>query len=59
MKHTESLLLLRRHLGYWSRGPAVSKRNELLVVHEKREQIPLLIVYVVPVLHGNKFFINV
>jgi hypothetical protein len=31
--YTESLLLLRRHLGNWSRGPAVSIRSELLVAH--------------------------
>jgi hypothetical protein len=34
-EHTESLLLLRRHLGNWSRGPAVSMRSELLVAHVK------------------------
>jgi hypothetical protein len=33
--HTESLFLLRRHLGNWPRGPAVSKRSELLVANEK------------------------
>ena len=48
-KHTESLFLLRRHLGNWPRGPALSMRSELLVVHEKLEQLPLLTVYVVPV----------
>jgi hypothetical protein len=31
--YTESLLLLRRHLGNWSRGPAVSIRSELTVAH--------------------------
>ena len=31
------------------RGPAVSMRSELLVAHEKRGQLPLLTVYVVPV----------
>jgi hypothetical protein len=43
MEHTESLLLLRRHLGNllrrhlgnWFRGPAVSIRSEPLVAHEK------------------------
>ena len=30
-------------------GPAVSTRSELLVAHEKLEQLPLLTVYVVPV----------
>jgi len=29
------LILLRRYLGNWPRGPAVSMRSELLVVHEK------------------------
>jgi len=48
-EHTESLLLLRRHLGNWPRGPAVSMRSELLVAHEKLGQLPLLTVYVVPV----------
>jgi hypothetical protein len=48
-EHTESLLLLLRHLGNWSRGPAVSMRSELLVAHEKLGQFPLLAVYVVPV----------
>jgi hypothetical protein len=33
-KHTERLLLLRRHLWNWYRGPAVSKRSELLVAWE-------------------------
>jgi len=48
-EHTESLFLLRRHLGNWSRSPAVSMRSELLVAHEKLGQLPLLTVYVVPV----------
>jgi hypothetical protein len=48
-EHTESLLLLWRHLGNWSRGPAVSIRRKLLVAHERLEQFPLLTVYVVPV----------
>ena len=47
--YTESLFLLRRHLGNWLRGPAVSMRSELLVAHEKLGQLPLLTVYVVPV----------
>ena len=47
--HTESLFLLRRHLGNWPRGPAVSMRSELLVAHEKLGQLPLLTVNVVPV----------
>jgi hypothetical protein len=38
----------RRYLGNWSCGPAVSMRNELLVVHEKLGQL-LLMVYAVPV----------
>jgi hypothetical protein len=33
-EHTESLLLLRRHLGNWPRGPAVSMRSELLVAQD-------------------------
>jgi len=48
-EHTESLFLLRRHLGNWPCGPAVSMRSELLVAHEKLGQLPLLTVYVVPV----------
>jgi hypothetical protein len=43
------LFLLRRHLGNWPRGPAVSMRSQLLVAHEKLGQLPLLMVYVVPV----------
>ena len=48
-EHTESLFLLRRHLGNWPRGHALSMRSELLVAHEKLGQLPLLTVYVVPV----------
>jgi len=48
-EHTESLFWLRRHLGNWPRGPAVSMRSELLVAHEKLGQLLLLTVYVVPV----------
>jgi hypothetical protein len=48
-EHTERLLLLRRHLGSWLCGPAVSMRSELLLAHEKLGQLPLLIVYVVSV----------
>ena len=49
-EHTESFFLLRRHLGNWLRGLAVSMRSELLVAHEKLGQLPLLtVVYVVPV----------
>ena len=47
-EHTESLFLLRRHLGNWPRGPALSMRSELLVAHEKLGQLPLLTVYVLP-----------
>jgi hypothetical protein len=54
MEYTESLLLLRHHLGNWSRDPAVSIRSELLVVHEKLGQFALLTVYVVPV-EGEKY----
>ena len=36
--------LLRRHLGNWPHGPAVSMRSELLVSHEKLGQLPLLTV---------------
>jgi hypothetical protein len=46
-EHTESLLLLRRHLGNWSHGNAVSMRIELLVALEKVGQFSLLTVYVV------------
>ena len=45
----KAFFLLRRHLGNWPRGPALSMRSELLVAHEKRGQLPLLKVYVVPV----------
>jgi hypothetical protein len=48
-EHTESVFLLRRHLGNWTSSPAVSMRSELLVAHEKLGQLPLLTVYVVPV----------
>jgi hypothetical protein len=48
-EHTERILRLRRHLGNWPRGPAVSMRSELLIAHEKLGQLPLLTVYVVPV----------
>ena len=48
-EHTESLFLLRRHLGNWPRGPSVSMRSELLVAHEKLGQLPLLTVHDVPV----------
>jgi hypothetical protein len=48
-EHTESLLLLQRHLRNWPRGHAVSMRSELLVAHEKLGQLPPLTVYVVPV----------
>jgi len=34
-EHTESLIMLRRHLGNWPRGPAVGMRSELLVAHDK------------------------
>jgi hypothetical protein len=67
-EHTESLLQLRRHLGNWSRGPAVSMRSEQLVAHEELEQFPLLSVYdsshccqctLCPNRVRNKFFINI
>jgi hypothetical protein len=48
-EHAESLLLHRRHLENWSRGPAVSMRSELLAVLEKCGQFLLLTVYVGPV----------
>ena len=48
-EHTERLFLLRRHLGNWPRGPAVSVVSELLVAYEKLGQLSLLTVYVVPV----------
>jgi hypothetical protein len=47
-RSTQSLFLLRRPLGNWPRGPAVSMRSELLVAYEKLWQLPLLTVYVVP-----------
>ena len=52
-EHTESLFLLRCHLGNWPRSPALSMRSELLVAHEKLGQLPLLTVYVLPV-QGEK-----
>jgi hypothetical protein len=39
--------MLRRHLGNWARGPAISMRSELLVAHEKLGHLTLLTVYVV------------
>jgi len=48
-EHTESFFLLRRHLGNWPRGSAVSMRSELLVAHEKLGQLLLLTMYVVSV----------
>jgi hypothetical protein len=48
-QHTESLPLLRRHLGNCSSGHAVSMRSELLVAHEQLGQFPLLTVCVVSV----------
>ena len=38
-EHTESLFMLRRHLGNWPHGSAVSMRSELLVAHEKLGQL--------------------
>jgi len=43
-KGEESLFLLRRHLGIWPRGPAVSMRSELLVADEKLGEFLLLTV---------------
>jgi len=43
-EHTGSIFLLRRHLGNWPRGPAVSMSSELLVAHEKLGQLVLLTV---------------
>ena len=57
-EHTESLFLLRRHLGNWARGPAVSMRREMLVAHKKLGQLPLLTVYVVQCKVRNKFVVN-
>jgi hypothetical protein len=48
-EHTESLSLLRRHLGNWHRGPAVSMKSELLVAHKKLGHLLLLTMYFVPV----------
>jgi hypothetical protein len=36
--HTESPLLLRRHLGNWSRGPAVNMRSEIMVTQDELGQ---------------------
>jgi hypothetical protein len=38
-----------RHLGNWSRGPAVRMRSELLVEHRKRRLFLLMTVHVVSV----------
>jgi hypothetical protein len=38
LKICMKLTLLHRHPGNWSRGPTVSIRSELLVVHEKLGQ---------------------
>jgi len=43
-EHTGSLFLLRRHLGNWPRGPAVSMRSEQQVAHEKLGHLLLLTV---------------
>jgi hypothetical protein len=43
-EHTEILLLLRRHLENWSRGPAVSMRGELLDAQEKLGMFSLVTV---------------
>ena len=56
-EHTESLFLLRRHLGNWPRGPAVSMRCEPQVAHEKLWQLLLLTVYAVPVLSWGLSFL--
>jgi hypothetical protein len=54
-EHTGSLFLLRRHLGNWPRGLAVSIRSELPVAHKKLGQLLLLLllllltVYILPV----------
>ena len=48
-KDAPCLFLLRRHLGNWHRGPAVSMGSEMLVADEKLGQLPLMTVYVVPV----------
>jgi hypothetical protein len=48
-EHSESLLLLRRHLENWSCGPAVRMSCELLLANKKFGQLPLLTMYVMPV----------
>jgi hypothetical protein len=53
-EHTESLLLLRRHLGNWSRGTAIGMRSEMLVALEKLGQFSLLTVHVMLV-YGEKY----
>jgi len=55
-EHTENLFLLRRHLGNWPRGPAVSMRSELLVAHEKLGQ--LLLCTLCPCKMRNRFLVN-
>jgi hypothetical protein len=57
-EHTVSLLLLRRHLGNWSRGLAVSMRRELLLAHEKLGQFPLWQCMLCPCRLGNTFCNN-
>jgi hypothetical protein len=43
-RSTRKAVLLRRNIAKWSRGQAVRTRSELLVAHEKLEQILLLTV---------------
>jgi hypothetical protein len=57
-QHTEILLLLRRHLGNWSLGPAVSMRSKLLVAHEELGQFPLFTMYVVHSVGWDIFLIT-
>jgi hypothetical protein len=54
----ESLLLLRHHLGNWFRGPAVSKRSELLVAHENLGSSRCCQYTVCPCRVRNKFLVT-
>ena len=57
-EHIESRLLLRRHVGNWPHGPALSIRSKLLVAHTKLGQLPLLWVKLCPCKVRNKFLLT-
>ena len=57
-EHTETLFLLRRHLGNWPRGPAVSMRSELLVAHENLDSCRCWRCTLCQCKVRNKFLVN-